>query len=117
MANLELQASAGFCCIDDVIHAGDYFAVFPLEAVMVVPADRFFTECRRRVWLPLCILIRCCCCDKKKPQVAVPASGATCVVNYRSKVRLGASINSQELGFVSEGEVVTLIETKITYII
>ena len=66
------------------------------------------------VWLPLCILIRCCCCDKKKPQVAVPASGATCVVNYRSKVRLGASINSQELGFVSEGEVVTLIETKIT---
>ena len=64
--------------------------------------------------LPLYILIRCCCCDKKKPQVAAPASGATCVVNYRSKVRLGASVNSQELGFVSEGEVVTLIETKIT---
>ena len=52
MANLELQASAGFCCIDDVIHAGDYFVAFPLEAVMVAPADRFFTECRRRVWLP-----------------------------------------------------------------
>ena len=66
------------------------------------------------VVLPLYILIRCCCCDKKKPQVAAPASGATCVVNYRSKVRLGASVISQELGFVSEGEVVTLIETKIT---
>ena len=30
-------------------HAGDYFAAFPMEAAMVAPADRFLTECRRRV--------------------------------------------------------------------
>ena len=41
-------------------HAGDYFAAFPLEAAMVAPADRFLTECRRRVWLPLRICATHC---------------------------------------------------------
>ena len=41
-------------------HAGDYFATFPLEPAMVAPADRFLTECRRRVWLPLGICATHC---------------------------------------------------------
>ena len=41
-------------------HAGDYFATFPLEPAMVAPADRFLTECRRRVWLPLGICATRC---------------------------------------------------------
>ena len=36
-------------------HAGDFFAIFPLDPAMVAPADCFLNECRRRVMLPLCI--------------------------------------------------------------
>ena len=34
-------------------HAGDFFAIFPLDPAMVAPADFFLNECRRRVMLLL----------------------------------------------------------------
>ena len=50
---------------------------------------------------------------KKLPHVALPPEGSLCVLQFRTKVRQRAAVDSEEVGSVNEGQEVTLLKTKI----
>ena len=45
--------------------------------------------------------------------VALPPEGSLCVLQFRTKVRQRAAVDSEEVGSVDEGQEVTLLKTKI----